>query len=339
MLEPAAGRRRVGPAKPLSPLVARAAIDLLHRAARPLTAADIADALRDKGVDCSTRALDRGLRASRLVETVPGARKVRFRVRTQVPPQRLPVSRPAPYRAPVTRDLWPSHAQAAAVALFDTAVDAVVVGVRDAANLTILFEIRMDRVLAGVPKVAVAMPLAGLGLAEAVALGGFDCWPWPWQARLGQRSSLGPDAPISAAAPALGVACEPSPQQAWGRVRDLLQNRLGIADASRVRVEAMHCDDAEGMRRIRALEGIPRRRSHGGGSRRAPVVSSCDRCGQPLSDPYSVAIGVGPECQRYYDQTMLQRIRKHPEVEPRSWIGVKDQRAWLTEIRAALVHA
>lgn len=334
MSGPAATGQRPRWESPVSLLAAHEALKVLYGAPGPMTAGAVARALRARGIVVATGALERGLRTASAVEVLPGQR-VRFQIGEshRHHPVDLPGSRTEP------RDAWTDLFDQVASGLFDVAVDAVVVDVLDPAKITSLLRIRMDRVLVGVPRVAVAVPLAGAVLARAVAHTGFDCWPWPWQVRLGQRSELGSDAVISRTTPALGVACENDPRAACTRVRELLQVGLEITDLERVSVGLQRCEDAEEMRRLREIEGLPHRRAHGGGTSRAPAVSTCERCGAPLSDPHSVAVGVGPECEKYYDRTMLQRIRNHPKVEPRSWIGLKTSSTWLAEIRTALVTA
>ena len=47
----------------------------------------------------------------------------------------------------------------------------------------------------------------------------------------------------------------------------------------------------------------------GQGHKRFPVTT-CAKCGQPLSDPRSVVLGIGPDCLKYYDPKVLAEARE-----------------------------
>jgi hypothetical protein len=42
--------------------------------------------------------------------------------------------------------------------------------------------------------------------------------------------------------------------------------------------------------------------------RKYPVAGYCDRCKLPLSDPYSLLVGIGPVCREYYDPEVVKRV-------------------------------
>jgi hypothetical protein len=60
-------------------------------------------------------------------------------------------------------------------------------------------------------------------------------------------------------------------------------------------------DAATAQRLIRRRGLIPRGRKY-------PVRGYCDHCGQPLSDPYSLLVGVGPVCRQYYSPAVLRAV-------------------------------
>ncbi|WP_457113074.1 DUF6011 domain-containing protein [Marmoricola sp. URHA0025 HA25] len=71
-----------------------------------------------------------------------------------------------------------------------------------------------------------------------------------------------------------------------------------------------------------------------GGTRRF-AVTYCDRCGQPLSDPTSVAYGVGPECRRYYGIEVLEAVRRWKPGMIRvtgrklaEWVAIATSESW-----------
>ena len=65
--------------------------------------------------------------------------------------------------------------------------------------------------------------------------------------------------------------------------------------------DAAQREDAE-VARLKA------RRSAMAKGRRYPINGSCDQCGQPLSDPFSLLVGVGPVCREYYSPRVLHRV-------------------------------
>ena len=52
-----------------------------------------------------------------------------------------------------------------------------------------------------------------------------------------------------------------------------------------------------------------------------PVSGFCDHCGQPLSDPYSLLVGVGPVCRGYYEHGVIRGVALASEA-PRSKSGI-----------------
>ncbi|NYE38621.1 hypothetical protein F4692_003771 [Nocardioides cavernae] len=55
----------------------------------------------------------------------------------------------------------------------------------------------------------------------------------------------------------------------------------------------------------RAVERLGSRQYRPGQGRKRFAVTSCARCGQPLSDPNSLILGIGPDCLKYFDPTVL----------------------------------
>jgi hypothetical protein len=55
-----------------------------------------------------------------------------------------------------------------------------------------------------------------------------------------------------------------------------------------------------------------------------------------LSDPVSVAIGMGPECRKRYRPEVVRKAQKYPEVDRRLWVGAIPASEWRAKIRARL---
>ena len=58
----------------------------------------------------------------------------------------------------------------------------------------------------------------------------------------------------------------------------------------------------------RTIERLTRRRGTIPAGRKYPIQGYCDHCGQPLSDPYSLLVGVGPICRQYYSPRVLAAV-------------------------------
>jgi Family of unknown function (DUF6011) len=118
-----------------------------------------------------------------------------------------------------------------------------------------------------------------------------------------------------------------SPHEAAEKFREVVGDHLEI-HPSCLRTDKETCSPMELERRVgwdatvRRLRGR-RMRKHG-------IVSFCDRCGQGLSDPNSVAIGIGPECLKYYSRDVLTAAR-HGDVQLLR-TGAKLPKRWLHEV-------
>jgi hypothetical protein len=60
----------------------------------------------------------------------------------------------------------------------------------------------------------------------------------------------------------------------------------------------------------RTIERLTRRRGAIPSGRTHPVQGWCDHCGQPLSDPYSLLVGIGPVCRQYYSPRVLSAVAR-----------------------------
>jgi hypothetical protein len=118
-----------------------------------------------------------------------------------------------------------------------------------------------------------------------------------------------------------------SPRAASGVVRAALEQRLGVP-ARRVRLRRDSCTPRELDLRASEETTIRRLRDHRG--RKDIPIRACDRCGQPLSDPASVALGIGPECRKYYAREVLAAVRKPGRTPSRR--GTKTHSAWIGEL-------
>jgi hypothetical protein len=146
--------------------------------------------------------------------------------------------------------------------------------------------------------------------------------------------ALGPDwslplsAPVSPPTlPEVLVWRTASPRHAASVVQDVLERRLGVP-AERVRLRRDSCTPAELDTRVNGEQTVRKLRARRG--RLNASVRDCDRCGQPLSDPESVALGIGPECRKYYSREVLAAVRKPGTTLPRR--GAKKQSLWRSEL-------
>jgi hypothetical protein len=101
------------------------------------------------------------------------------------------------------------------------------------------------------------------------------------------------------------------------------------ADPHRVRVSASECSLAETRRRHnllsfkRTLQGKTRERRH------LEVLNHCVKCGQPLRDPASARLGIGPECRKSYSDEQLW-VAENRTRDLR--LNVKPPADWLTAV-------
>lgn len=120
-----------------------------------------------------------------------------------------------------------------------------------------------------------------------------------------------------------------TPVAAADVVTTCLRDRLGLS-VDRVKTRRETCTPRELDLRITGEAMVRRLRFNAG--RKNPVETSCDKCGQPLSDPESVRLGIGPECRKYYDHDVLAAVR-HPNAPiPRR--GAQGPTAWLADVRS-----
>lgn len=87
-------------------------------------------------------------------------------------------------------------------------------------------------------------------------------------------------------------------------------------------------EDREVARLISRRGAIPR-------GRRYPISGSCDHCGQPLSDPFSLLIGIGPVCRGYYSPRVIQRVAADLHVERLDPSTSRDPEDAIARLRAA----
>lgn len=110
------------------------------------------------------------------------------------------------------------------------------------------------------------------------------------------------------------------------------------ADLANAEIDVIACAPKHRMRRQNDAEAwrrLPR-------DRRGPVARECIRCGKPLSDPDSVRIGIGPECQKHYSPALIKARRTglttlaHPAAKtgPQWWLVVQQWVSALTSHRS-----
>jgi hypothetical protein len=132
--------------------------------------------------------------------------------------------------------------------------------------------------------------------------------------------------------PQIAVWRTTSASKAANAVRAALETRLGLA-ADRIRLTRDVCTPIELDRRVTGQATIRRLRQSR--PRRDFASRACDRCGQPLSDPQSVRLGIGPECRKYYSRIVLDAVRRPGAEVERP--GTKSQKAWLSSVRDAWI--
>lgn len=130
-------------------------------------------------------------------------------------------------------------------------------------------------------------------------------------------------------APAIVVWRHTTAQAAAVSLREVLGVTLGV-DAEQVRVERRQCTPVEHERRLRDDATV--RRLSGRTGRTRIGVSQCDRCGQPLSDPVSVKLGIGPECRKYYSIEVIRRLTVPEQAHARP--GTLKEKQWLANVTA-----
>jgi len=85
-----------------------------------------------------------------------------------------------------------------------------------------------------------------------------------------------------------------------------------LADASVVAIPPPRRNgDREASKDDHTVTRLIRRRGVVSGGRKDPVRGSCDRCGQPLSDPYSLLVGIGPICRQYYPPHVIAAVARN----------------------------
>jgi len=138
--------------------------------------------------------------------------------------------------------------------------------------------------------------------------------------------TLAPDAPGDH--PPVLVFRERSAADAAHRVQTLVAGTWGIPEG-RARLEKITCTPAELERRVLGEQTV--RRLVARSTPRGPAVRTCERCGQPLTDPSSVALGIGPECRKYYSAEILRAVKTRSVVLPKP--SAQKPTAWAQAIR------
>ena len=114
--------------------------------------------------------------------------------------------------------------------------------------------------------------------------------------------------------PPLLVFRERSASEAAQQVQAVVADLWGTPDDS-ARLEKITCTPAELERRV--LGEQTTRRLVARAASRGPAVRTCERCGQPLTEPASVALGIGPECRKYYSAEVLRAVTTRSVVLPK----------------------
>lgn len=88
-----------------------------------------------------------------------------------------------------------------------------------------------------------------------------------------------------------------------------------------------------------AVGRLLRRRGPIPPGRKYPVRGTCDRCGQPLSDPYSLLIGVGPVCRQHYPPQVIAAVARGAVTGASSGTYTRSPTDALLQLAQAWAHA
>lgn len=149
-----------------------------------------------------------------------------------------------------------------------------------------------------------------------------------WSLGAGSKLPLVRAAEAPDAHPPVLVFRERSADDAATRVQAVLATVWGTSSES-ARLEKVACTPAELERRILGEQTV--RRLVTRATSRGVAVRTCERCGQPLSDPASVAVGIGPECRKYYSAETLRAVKSRSVVLPKS--SARKPTAWIQAMR------
>lgn len=128
--------------------------------------------------------------------------------------------------------------------------------------------------------------------------------------------------------PPVLVHRERSTGDAAQRVQAVLTTVWGRSD-QHARLEKVACTPAELERRVLGEQTVRRlvRRA----TSRGAALRTCERCGQPLSDPASVSVGIGPECRKYYSAEVLRAVKTRSTKLPKP--SAQKPTAWVHALR------
>lgn len=168
--------------------------------------------------------------------------------------------------------------------------------------------------------------------------------PAAWSKIVGGAECLGPKEtlplrsvdPSAASATPLLVRRFSTIEDGVRQAREVFHTILKIPD-DRIEAHVIRPDFHVGAARESLefqVKKIGSRAYRPGSPRRFPITY-CDRCGQPLSDPISVAYGVGPECRRYYGLDVLGAVRRwrpgrlrSSGLKPTDWVVLATSEIW-----------
>lgn len=106
-------------------------------------------------------------------------------------------------------------------------------------------------------------------------------------------------------------------------------NEFMVDDPNRLTLHIEECSPREVTRRFEELGRLGRLIPRRGTSRsRGIAIASCRICGQPLSDPESVKIGIGPECRRRHLGAGARRVLANPGLDRIAMVSALPERVW-----------
>lgn len=149
-----------------------------------------------------------------------------------------------------------------------------------------------------------------------------------WSLRPGWKLPLVKAAEVPGGAPMVLVYREASAADAAQRVQAVVAELWDVQSGT-ARLEKVTCSPAELERRVLGEHTV--RRLVARATPRGPTVKTCERCGQPLTDPSSVALGIGPECRKYYSTEVLRAVKARSKVIPK--MSAQKPTSWAKAIR------
>ena len=220
---------------------------------------------------------------------------------------------------------WDGLAKDLTYELSNLSLESLEIVVLDGQQKKYSLSLRCDLVLDTPRSLWIALSIVGPAMLAAVRSDGMYTLSPGWRLPLRLLAAHDIELPVLVVWKALDA---PSASLS---IRTLLEGNLGVA-AGRVRLISAHCSPAEAERRAGVRASVRRVQGFGVGSSAAMSNARCDKCGQPLTDPDSIRVGLGPWCRASYGHEYLQAMRDRVIPTRMSFSG-KTPGEWLRCLR------